>query len=59
MARWIVRASPMVGLLGISDPEDPLELDVLMPGGPADYISWFQTLAQRRRAGGHAIPETA
>ena len=46
-------------LLGISDPEDPLELDVLMPGGPADYISWFQTLAQRRRAGGHAIPETA
>ena len=25
-------------LLGISDPEDPLELDVLMPGGPADYI---------------------
>ena len=46
-------------LLGISDPQDPLELDVLMPGGPADYISWFQTLAQRRRAGGHAIPETA
>ena len=46
-------------LLGISDPEDPLELDVLMPGGPADYISWFQTLAQRRLAGGHAIPETA
>ena len=46
-------------LLGISDPQDPLELDVLMPGGPADYINWFQTLAQRRRAGGHAIPETA
>ena len=46
-------------LLGISDPEDPLELDVLMPGGPAEYISWFQALAQRRRAGGRTSPETA
>ena len=46
-------------LIGISDPEDPLELDVLMPGGPADYNSWFKTLAQRRRAGGHSIPERA
>ena len=46
-------------LLGISDPEDPLELDVLMPGGPAEYISWFQALAQRRRVGGRTSPETA
>ena len=45
-------------LLGISDPEDPLELDVLMPGGPADYISWFQALAQRRQAGGRTSPGT-
>ena len=45
-------------LLGISDPEDPLELDVLMPGGPAEYISWFQTLAQRRQAGGRTSPGT-
>ena len=29
-------------LLGISDPQDPLELDVLMPGGPADYINGFR-----------------
>ncbi|QNI41944.1 glucosylglycerol 3-phosphatase [Synechococcus sp. A15-28] len=46
-------------LLGISDSEDPLELDVLMPGGPAEYISWFQALAQRRRVGGRTSPETA
>ena len=46
-------------LLGISDPEDPLELDVLMPGGPAEYISWFQALAQRRQAGGRTSPGTA
>ena len=45
-------------LLGISDPEDPLELDVLMPGGPAEYISWFQALAQRRQAGGRTSPGT-
>ena len=46
-------------LLGISDSEDPLELDVLMPGGPAEYISWFQALAQRRRVGGRTSLETA
>ena len=46
-------------LRGISDPEDPLELDVLVPGGPAEYINWFQALAQRRRADGRTTPVTA
>ena len=46
-------------LSGISDPEDPLELDVLVPGGPAEYINWFQALAQRRRADGRTTPVTA
>jgi glucosylglycerol 3-phosphatase len=35
-------------LRGISDPEDPLRLDVLMPGGPTAYISWFVALAMAR-----------
>ena len=35
-------------LKGISDPEDPLHLDLLMPGGPDEYISWFKLLANRR-----------
>ena len=35
-------------LKGISDPEDPLHLDVLMPAGPEEYISWFRRLAERR-----------
>lgn len=35
-------------LVGISDPEDPLQLDVLMPDGPNQYIAWFRELAQRR-----------
>ena len=46
-------------LRGISDPEDPLTLDVLMPGGPAEYVNWFQALAQRRRADGRTTPLTA
>ncbi len=46
-------------LRGISDPEDPLELDVLVPGGPAEYINWFQALAQRRRADGRTTLVTA
>lgn len=43
-------------LHGISDPEDPLTLDLLMPEGPQQYISWFQQLAQRRQAAARAIP---
>ena len=35
-------------LQGISDPEDPLHLDLLMPAGPEEYIRWFIRLAERR-----------
>jgi glucosylglycerol 3-phosphatase len=38
-------------LPGLSDPEDPLRIDVLVPGGPAEYVAWFAQLAERRRAG--------
>ena len=46
-------------LTGISDPEDPLQFDLLMAGGPAQYVSWFQALAHRRAAGESAIPLSA
>ena len=36
-------------LPGITDPDDPLQLDVLMPEGPSQYITWFKSLATRRR----------
>ena len=36
-------------LEGISDPADPLKVDVLMPGGPEQYIHWFIQLAERRK----------
>ncbi|GCE65886.1 glucosylglycerol 3-phosphatase [cyanobiont of Ornithocercus magnificus] len=36
-------------LKGISDPEDPLHLDLLMPGGPDEYTAWFQALADQRQ----------
>ena len=32
-------------LRGLSDPEDPLQLDVLVPGGPQAYVAWFEQLA--------------
>ena len=35
-------------LTGITDPQDPLHLDVLMTGGPEQYITWFETLARGR-----------
>jgi glucosylglycerol 3-phosphatase len=35
-------------LTGISDPDDPLRLDVLMTAGPKQYISWFCQLAAQR-----------
>ena len=35
-------------LKGITDPQDPLHLDVLMTGGPEQYITWFETLARGR-----------
>ena len=34
-------------LQGISDPEDPLHFNVLMPGGPQQYVTWFGQLAAR------------
>ena len=33
-------------LTGITDPEDPLHFDVVMPGGPKQYVDWFQQLAR-------------
>ena len=36
-------------LEGISDPADPLQVNVLMPGGPEQYIHWFIQLADRRK----------
>ncbi|WP_250397787.1 glucosylglycerol 3-phosphatase [Synechococcus sp. MU1651] len=38
-------------LQGITDPEDPLLIDVLMPDGPEQYIAWFRKLSERRRVG--------
>ena len=35
-------------LEGISDPDDPLHVDALMPEGPAQYIRWFIQLAEQR-----------
>ena len=35
-------------LVGISDPQDPLRLDLLMPDGPSAYVSWFEQLARAR-----------
>ena len=35
-------------LKGITDPEDPLRIDVLMPDGPEQYIAWFRQLSERR-----------
>ena len=46
-------------LIGISDPQDPLRLDLLMPEGPSAYVSWFSRLAQARcsaAADGRATP---
>ena len=34
-------------LQGISDLEDPLHFNVLMPGGPQQYVKWFGQLAAR------------
>ena len=35
-------------LAGISDPEDPLQFDVCIPGGPDQYVDWFIDLARAR-----------
>lgn len=32
-------------LAGLSDPEDPLQLDALFPGGPAQYRAFFRELS--------------
>ena len=36
-------------LTGISDPDDPLRIDVLMTAGPEQYINWFCQLAAQTR----------
>ena len=36
-------------LRGLTDPEDPLHLDVLVPGGPTAYGHWLGQLSQCRR----------
>jgi len=36
-------------LRGLTDPDDPLHLDVLVPGGPPQYCRWFEQLSQQRR----------
>ena len=43
------RPSLMDGsLAGISDPEDPLQFDVCIPGGPDAYVDWFTGLSKAR-----------
>ena len=37
-------------LSGLTDPEDPLQLDVLVPGGPPAYCRWFEQLGKARSA---------
>ncbi|NDD45913.1 MAG: glucosylglycerolphosphate phosphatase, partial [Synechococcaceae bacterium WB9_4xB_025] len=41
-------------LKGISDPEDPLRMDVCIPDGPQAYVAWFKALTQARSEAGHA-----
>ena len=36
-------------LQGITDLEDPLRIDALMPDGPEQYITWFRQLSELRR----------
>ena len=38
-------------LSGISDPKDPLKIDLMIPGGPADYVRFFKALAARQACG--------
>lgn len=35
-------------LRGLTDPDDPLHLDVLVPGGPPEYCQWFEQLSRQR-----------
>ncbi|KFF48419.1 glucosylglycerolphosphate phosphatase [Gammaproteobacteria bacterium MFB021] len=42
--------SPWPALAGISDPDDPLSLDVIFAGGHAEYVDFFCELARQRRA---------
>lgn len=39
-------------LAGISDPDDPLQFDVCMPGGPDQYVAWFMDMARARSLAG-------
>jgi len=42
-------ALPWRALAGISDPDDPLQLNFVFPGGHRQYVDFFTTLAQRLR----------
>ena len=39
-------------LAGISDPDDTLQFDVCMPGGPDQYVAWFMDMARARSLAG-------
>jgi glucosylglycerol 3-phosphatase len=41
---------PRAAAVGITDADDPLRLDVVFPGGHAQYVAFFCALAQRRAA---------
>ncbi len=42
------RAVAVAAMRGISDPEDPLRPNLILPGGHTQYIDWFGALAAQR-----------
>ncbi|MBB85873.1 glucosylglycerol 3-phosphatase [Abyssibacter sp.] len=42
------RAVAVAAMRGISDPEDPLRPNLILPGGHTQYIDWFCALAAQR-----------
>lgn len=38
-------------LSGITDPDDPLKIDLMIPGGPTDYVRFFKALAAQQARG--------
>ncbi|MET0288768.1 MAG: glucosylglycerol 3-phosphatase [Pseudoxanthomonas sp.] len=42
--------APWEAFAGITDADDPLQLDVVFTGGHTQYVAFFRTLAQRRSA---------
>lgn len=47
-----LQAGDWSAVAGISDPEDPLRVNVLFPGGHEEYIAFFRELARRRSPSG-------